>query len=218
MYTTVQHHIVEEHFAPTMISPVLPTLVINERTLVFRMDSRTLWTRYALGMINYSVSRFGGLDSTPTVEKNLRKAAQNIGDYFIPYYGLTAGTKIGSLLEVVAINGTRTVDAIDKKNTTAPYEIIWSKQIDELATYFNQLNPNEYPHDLLSDMMANLVKAWTADFNARYEKDFITDTLSLDNILKVAVSGIPNHATQGYSSIADVLSRGIIAQYPSLFV
>jgi hypothetical protein len=30
----------------------LPAVVINEKTLVFRMDSRTLWTKYALGLVN----------------------------------------------------------------------------------------------------------------------------------------------------------------------
>jgi hypothetical protein len=104
MYTTIKHDIVEEHFEkqpqqrPTLGLGELPTIVINERTLVFRMDSRTLWTRYSLGMINYSVSSFGNLGSTPSVEKNLAKAASAIGDFFVPYYGMRAGTKIGSLL------------------------------------------------------------------------------------------------------------------------
>jgi len=87
MYKKITHDIVEEHFddvaglsraikAASVVTPVtgeLPALVINERTLVFRMDSRTLWTRYSLGMINFSVSDFGNLDSTPSVEKNLKK-------------------------------------------------------------------------------------------------------------------------------------------------
>ena len=94
----------------------LPSVVINEKTLVFRMDSRTLWTRYSLGMINYSVSSFGGLGSTPSVEKNLARSAAAIGDFFVPYYGIKAGTKIGSLLTVIANNGTKVVESIKNKN------------------------------------------------------------------------------------------------------
>jgi len=41
--------------------------------------------------------------------------------------------------------------------------------------------------------------------------------LALDNILKVAVIGLPNHVNKGYSSVADIMSRGIIAQFPILF-
>jgi len=202
---------------PVGLEP-LPTAVINEKTLVFRMDSRTLWTRYSLGMINYSVSDFAGLDSTPFVERNLAKAATQIGDYFIPYYGITAGTKIGSLLVVISKNGTEVVKAIRNKKDIDVFKNIWDKQIYELANYLREINPSQYPRDLTIEMMTNLTKFWTEDFYARFEKDFTSDSIALDNILKVAVIGIPNHSNQGYTSIADILSRGIIAQFPLSFI
>jgi hypothetical protein len=233
MYKKITHDIVEEHLEYPLALPTdikagmasardtlspLPAGVINEKTLVFRMDSRTLWTRYSLGMINYSVSSFGNLDSTPSVEKNLAKAAAAIGDFFIPYYGIKAGTKIGSLLTVIGNNGTKVVEAIKNKRDIAAYEIIWSKQIDELASYLNELNPSQYPIDLITEQFNMLVNTWVVDFKARYNSDFVTDSIALDSILKIAVSGIPNHVNKGYSSIADILSRGIIAQYPLSFI
>ena len=196
----------------------LPPAVINEKTLVFRMDSRTLWTRYSLGMINYSVSDFAGLDSTPFVERNLAKAATQIGDYFIPYYGITSGTKIGSLLVVIGKNGTEVVKAIKNKKDIEVFKNIWDKQIFELANYLREVNPAQYPRDLIIEMVTNLTKFWTEDFYARFEKNFTADSIALDNILKVAVIGIPNHTNQGYTSIADILSRGIIAQFPLSFI
>lgn len=233
MYKKITHDIVEEHLEYPLAMPTdmragivsardtlspLPAVVINEKTLVFRMDSRTLWTRYSLGMINYSVSSFGNLGSTPSVEKNLAKSAAAIGDFFIPYYGIKAGTKIGSLLTVISNNGTKVVETIKNKRDIAAYEVIWSKQIDELANYLNELNPSQYPVDLLTEQFNMLVNTWTADFKARYDGDFVTDSIALDSILKIAVSGIPNHTNKGYSSIADILSRGIIAQYPLSFM
>ena len=199
--------------------PPLPSVVINERTLIFRMDSRTLWTRYALGMINYSVSDFGGMPSTPGVEKNLSRNAAAVGDYFIPYYGITSGTKIGNLLAVICKNGVSVVNAIkNKQKDIAVFQSIWIKEIEDLASYLNQLNPTQYPKDLLIEMLTNLTKFWVEDFTARFAEDFAADAIALDNILKVAVIGIPDHANKGYSSLADILSRGIIAQYPLSFV
>jgi hypothetical protein len=228
MYKKITHNIVEEHHGiHPMLTNVsggtnqmepLPGIVINERTLVFRMDSRTLWTRYSLGMINYSVSKFGNLSSTDSVERNLYKSANNIGDYFIPYYGITAGTKIGELLIAIASNGTKVVDAIGSNRDIAVFQDIWSKQIHELSLYFNELNPGQYPIPLVEEMITNLTKFWSDDFMARYNKDFAADAIALDNILKIAVSGIPDHANKGYQSIADIISRGIIAQYPLSFV
>jgi len=232
MYKKITHNIVEEHhgihpmlannsvagaFVPGQLEP-LPNVVINEQTLTFRMDSRTLWTRYSLGMINYSVSSFGNLSSTDSVERNLYKSASNIGDYFIPYYGIAAGSKIGGLLIAIATNGTKVVEAIGANRDIAVFQDIWIKQIHELSVYLNELNPGQYPVPLLEEMLINLTKFWTDDFTARFNKDFAADAIALDNILKVAVSGIPDHANKGYQSLADILSRGIIAQYPLSFV
>lgn len=237
MYKKISHNIVEEHFDHPAVLPAgmidkpvsmamtpdglapLPSVVLNERTLIFRMDSRTLWTRYALGMINFSVSDFGNMPSTPNVEKNLSRNAAAVGDFFIPYYGITAGTKIGNLLSILLLNGTRVVETIKNKQTDiAVYKGIWSRQIDDLATYLNELNPGQYPKVLLVEMFTNLTNFWTEDFIARSTDDFAADAVALDNILKVAVSGIPNHANKGYSSLADILSRGIVAQFPLLFL
>ena len=201
------------------VLPPLPPQVINERTLIFRMDSRTLWTRYSLGMINFSVSDFGSLPSTANVESNLSRNAAQIGTYFVPYYGITAGTKIGDLLSVMTKNGVKVVEAI--KNNVADLQVytdIWAQQTRALAQYLNQLNPAQYPTDLLDEMLTNLTGFWVADFRARFAQDFAADAIALDNILKVAVSGIPDHANKGYSSLADILSRGIIAQFPLSFV
>jgi hypothetical protein len=223
MYKKITHDIQEEHYGAAMVPatpgvlPPLPGAVINERTLVFRMDSRTLWTRYALGMINYSVSRFGNLAGTPAVERNLSRNASAVGDYFVPYYGITAGTKISSLLSVILLNGVKVVVALVDKKDIDVYQTIWSKQIYEWADYLNQLNPAYYPRDLLTEMMINLTGFWVDDFKARLVEDFAADAVALDNVLKVAVTGIPNHVNRGYSSIADILSRGIVAQFPLLF-
>ena len=227
MYKTITHNIKEEHFNHPAVLPTslavgdlfapLPKIVINEKTLVFRMDSRTLWTRYSLGMINYSVSYFGKLNATASVERNLSRNAAAIGDYFIPYYGMTSGTKITSLLAVILINGTKVVQALDDKKDINAYKNIWEKQIYELATYLHELNPGQYPKDLLIEMFTNLTNFWVEDFVARLAGDFAADSLALDNILKISVTGLPNHVNKGYSSLADILSRGIIAQFPVLF-
>lgn len=242
MYKKITHDIVEEHYghpaalpehiratigpdvvAPGIVTPgvlpPLPGIVINERTLIFRMDSRTLWTRYALGMVNYSVSDFGNLASTSKVEANLARNAAGVGNYFIPYYGITAGTKIGNLLAAICKNGTKVVTAIKNgSKDISVYAEIWARESRSLAEYFNEINPNQYPTDLITEMLINLTGFWTDDFIARAEDDFAADQIALDNILKVAVIGIPDHANKGYSSLADILSRGIIAQFPLSFV
>jgi hypothetical protein len=222
MYKTVRHKVTEEHYingrlVKSTASDSLPTVVINEKTMNFRMDNRTLWTRYSLGMINFSVALYGNMNSGNVLE-NLKRAGQACGDYFVPYYGLNAAKKIGSLLIVIAVNGSKVAESVQSKRDIVPYETIWDKQIDELATYLNQLNPQHWPKDTLDEMFINLTALWADDFKARLAEDFVADSIALDNIVKVAVSGIPNHVYKGYTSIADIISKGIIAQSPMSFV
>lgn len=233
MYKKITHDIVEEHYDHPMTLPdnvkpkmiegatlnsPLPPAVMTETTMTFRMDSRTLWTRYALGMINYSVSDLGDLASTNNVKNSMARNSAAIGTYFTPYYGYTTGAKIGDYLNALCVNGTKVVEVIKSDKTdVAVFEDIWAKQCRSLAEYLHSINPNNYPTDLLSEMFTNLTKFWVDDFKARYSNDFAADAVALDNILKVGVTGVPDHARAGYSSIADILSRGIIAQFPLTF-
>jgi hypothetical protein len=233
MYKKISHNMVEEHFnhpsilpskvmAAAIVAPItgeLPAVVINEATLTFRMDSRTLWTRFALGMINLSVVTIGDIPgSVHQVEASLMRSANDIGTYFIPYYGATAGYKIGSLLSAYARIGVEEINAVKTGKGLDQFRTLWVSPINDIAQYFNDLNPSQYPKELLIDQFSNLTRGWTENFQARMKADDISNATSLDTIIKVAVNGIPNHTTRGYVSIADTLSRGVIAQFPLSFV
>mgnify|MGYP000128550761 CR=1 FL=1 len=196
----------------------LPAVVINEKTLIFRMDSRTLWTKYALGLVNYAVSSVAELSTTPSVEERLTKSATLIGDYFVPYYGIRAGSEIGKLLADIFETGVEVVEVSKSKGDIVPLQIKWAEQTKLLAELFNKLNPGQYPTSLLEEMLHALTKLWTDNINARITKNIIMNAESIDGINKLVITGIANHVNKGYQSLADVLSRGVIAQYPLSFV
>jgi hypothetical protein len=229
MYKKITHDIVEEHYdhpivmpteikatMPDMIAP-LPTVVINEKTLMFRMDSRTLWTKYSLGLVNYAVSSVADLSTTPSVEERLTKSATLIGDYFIPYYGIRAGSDIGKMLTDIFENGVQVVEVLKSKGNIVPLQIKWAQQTKALAELFNQLNPGQYPVLLIEEMLQALTRLWTDNINARITSNIIMNAESIDGINKLVITGIANHVNKGYQSLADVLSRGVIAQYPLIF-
>lgn len=201
-----------------MASTPLPEAVINEKTLVFRMDSRTLWTKYALGLVNYAVSDVANLSSTPSVESRMVKAASLLGDFFIPYYGISAGDKISALLTSIFEIGIDVVAAAKGKKEITQLKEKWAFEVNELATLFNDLNPEQYPKILLIEMFTALTKLWTDNIMARINNDAIMNAESIDGINKLIITGIANHVNKGYQSLADLLSRGVIAQYPLAFV
>jgi hypothetical protein len=196
----------------------LPALVINEGTLVFRMDSRSLWSKYAWGLLNYSISMNNDLPGTRQVEDRLRKAAVALGDYIIPYYGITAGTTLTVLLSDMFKVGLDLVDAVKDERSTDEYHDIWKKLSGHLAEFLNELNPVYWPKILIEEMFNNMTTFWYNAIVARYNEDWSASEAAIDNLNKLVVTGIANHVNKGYSSIADIFSRGIIAQYPSLFV
>jgi hypothetical protein len=196
----------------------LPSAVINEKTMTFRMDSRTLWTKYALGLVNFAVSDVADLSTTSSVEQRMYKSSTLLGDFFTPYYGIRAGSDIGNLLTEIFKNGVQLVEAVKKQQDIVPYQVKWADQTKALAELFNKLNPGQYPVSLLQEMFDALTKLWTDNIVARYTKNIILNAESIDGINQLVITGIANHINKGYTSIADVLSRGVIAQYPLSFV
>jgi hypothetical protein len=228
MYKKVTHEIVEEHYAqhPMLALPMteivpgaeLPVAVMNEATLVFRMDSRSLWAKYAWSLLNYSISMNAGLPGTAQVETRLLRSARALGDFITPYYGIEAGNEFGDKLAAIAKIGAEVVDAVKDRRSLDEFYAIWSNLIEDLAKFLNELNPSQWPEKLLEEMFTGLVTGWSRAIQTRYNEDWNNNEDALDDLNRVVVTGIANHVNKGYSSIADVISRGIIAQYPVLFV
>jgi len=203
---------------PKVSATALPEVVINEKSMIFRMDSRTLWTKYALGLVNYAVSSVANLSTTPSVEERLTKSSSLLGDYFIPYYGIRAGSDIARLLTDIFNNGVDVVETMKENGDIVPLQIKWAGQVRELAELFNRLNPSQYPVSLIEEMLDALTKLWTDNIKARFTNNIILNAESIDGINKLVITGIANHVNKGYQSLADVLSRGVIAQYPLTFL
>lgn len=196
----------------------LPAVVINDATMIFRMNSRTLWTKYALGLVNFAVSDVADLPTTDSVEQRMFKSSTLIGDFFVPYYGIRAGSDIANLLTEIFKNGVDVVTAVKAEKDIVPYQIKWAEQTKALSELFNRLNPSQYPTSLLNEMFDALTKLWTDNIIARYTNNVILNAESIDGINKLVITGIANHVNKGYQSLADVLSRGVIAQYPLAFL
>lgn len=200
------------------IDDPLPWQVYNEQTMLFRMDARTAWSKWAYSMLNYSISLNGNLEGTDQVKGRVHKNAIVLGDFLVPYYGLTAGNLFATSLIAINDIGMHYVNALKDKQPTEEIVLQWVPHVASIAKLMNELNPNNWPETLIKDQFGNLVKAWQNQLVARANKDIIADEIAIDYINKIAVTGIPDHARGGYSSIADTYSRGIIAQFPGDFV
>lgn len=195
----------------------LPVFLINEKTMLFRMDSRTLWTKYALGLVNLGVAEVNDIPNVKLIESRMLETAVSVGDFFTPYYGVNAGSQIGNYLTSIFKIGIDLMQSVKVGKDVEPYKIVWQPVIIEFARYLNQLNPAQWPIETLVEMFTKMTEYWTASIVARFNGDYIAGKIAIDGLNKVVVTGIANHFNKGYQSIADLLSRGIISQYPAQF-
>ncbi|CAB4130167.1 hypothetical protein UFOVP116_303 [uncultured Caudovirales phage] len=235
MYKKISHNIVEEHYATSQMprssykaKPVenetlcidseLPDYVMNENSLNFRMDARSLWAKYTWGLLNYGISLNGMLPSTDLVEARVIKNAIAIGDFITPYYGVSAGSRVSKLLAGIGQIGIDVVKATKEQEPLDNLLSMWDTMIEQLSKLLNELNPNNWPESLMCDYLKNLVKCWTNQIVARDSGDEVADEAAVEQLYKIVVIGITNSVpSHKISSLSDAFSRGIIAQFPTLF-
>lgn len=246
MYKKITHSITEEHFDHPLavelkqqaygkkitpksgayyvnngngslkLTDPLPQYVLNEDTMLFRMDCRTAWNKWVYSLLNYSVSLNGNLPGTEQVKGRMHKNAVAIGDLLVSYYGPTAGKLVGTSLISIDDIGMHYVEALKEKKPTAEIVASWGPFVNDFANVMNELNPNNWPASLIKDIMDAVVQAWQDQLTARAAGDIIADEIAIDTIAKLVITGIPDHG-KGFDSLADIFSRGIIAQFPSMF-
>jgi hypothetical protein len=204
----------------TATSGDLPQYVMTEMTMLFRMDARTAWSKWVFSLMNYAVSLNGDLPGTDQVKGRVHKTAIALGEFIIPYYGLTAANSLSTALIAINDIGMHYVEAMKAKKSPEELAKIaagWDPYVEDLAKVLNELNPNNWPHALIEDIVTNLVKAWQDQLTARAKGDIVADEIAIDRINKLVITGLPDHVKHGYSSLADIFSRGILAQFPAMF-
>ena len=229
MYKKITHNITEEHFAHPAIMPdhitdkktvkmgQLPAYVMNDMTMLMRMDARSAWGKWAWSLFNYAISLNGNLPGTPQVKSRLNKNAALLGEFIIPYYGLTSAHLLTEGLVAIGDIGVEYVNAIKEGQPTGAILAKWTPAIESLVTVMNQLNPGSWPKQLLSDIMTDVVKTWVDLLKARAMMDLVADEIAIDHLDKIVITGLPDHVRHGFSSLADIFSGGIIAQFPQMF-
>jgi hypothetical protein len=245
MYKKITHNIVEEHFDHQLAAELkhsidngkdnlkpkvyyigangslglndpLPQYVLNEDTMLFRMDCRTAWNKWVYSLLNYAVSLNGNLPGTEQVKSRMHKNAVAIGYLLIAFYGPTAAKVVGSSLIAIDDIGMHYVEALKENKPTEEIVADWEPVVNNLANILNELNPNNWPTSLIKDIMSAVVSAWQDQLTARAAGNFIADEIAIDTLSKLVVTGIPDHG-KGFDSLADIFSRGLIAQFPSMF-
>ncbi len=164
-------------------------------------EDHVTWTRLAIVDV-----AAGAPDTGPTVQRLLQNQV-DIGNAIKPFYGDAAGNQLTALLTthiVLAANILVDFKANDtagvNENATA-----WYANANDIASFLNSANPKNWPLADMQAMMKTHLDLTLKEGVAQLTGDYATSISTYEQVhLEIL-------------QMADMLSAGIVAQFPSMF-
>jgi hypothetical protein len=165
-----------------------------------------LWEDHVIYTRNYIISALADLPDQSAVAARLLKNQDDIGNAIKPYYGDAAGMKLTSLLRDHIIIATEVVKAAKMNDTAALQKASqkWTANADEIAAFLSSANPN-WSKEELTNMLHKHLELTTGEVVSRLHKDWNADI------------GYFDRGETHMLMFADILSRGIVKQFPNKF-
>jgi hypothetical protein len=186
-----------------MVMPAATT----PRAFALRTDMRKLWedhiTWTRLAVISLTT---GSPDTKATVARLLRNQA-DIGNAIRPFYGTSAGNQLTGLLRDHITIAAELVTAAKAGNQAkvADAQAQWSANADQIAAYLNKANPRAWKLAEMKAMLHSHLALTTMEVVDRLQGRWQADVAVYDKIHRQALG------------MADMLSAGIVSQFPARF-
>jgi len=171
-----------------------------------RLAMRTLWEDHLLYTRNYIISALAKLPDAQAVAGRLLRNQDDIGNAVKPFYGDEGGKKLTSLLRDHILVATEVVKAAldGKTDELTKAQAKWTANADELAAFLSGANPH-WDKAKLEDMLHKHLEYTTQEVVSRLKADWPGDIAAYDK----------GHAHM--LMFADMLTAGIVAQFPEKF-
>lgn len=164
-------------------------------------EDHATWTRLAI------VSLVADLPDTPVTVDRLMRNQVDIGDAIRPFYGDAAGERLTALLKDHIAIAAEIVVAAKRGDQSAVDGGVarWFTNAEEIAVFLNSANPKHWDLDMLRHMMHAHLDLTLQEAVAQITGDYAGSVAAYDAV----------HAQ--ILEMADMLSSGIVAQFPQLF-
>ena len=164
-------------------------------------EDHITWTRLVIVSLANDLP-----DSGPTVQRLLQNQ-DDIGDAIKPFYGDAAGEQLSALLRDHILIAAEILQAAKNNDSTALNDAVarWYANADDIAVFLNSANPENWPLDEMKAMMREHLDLTLQEAVAYLHGDHAASIAAYDQI-HLQILGM-----------ADMLSDGIIKQFPSKF-
>jgi hypothetical protein len=187
-----------------------PTAMVSRA--VFHDAMRVLWEDHIFFTRNYIVSAAAGLADTPLVAERLLRNQNDIGDALNPYYGDAAANQLTGLLRnhillAGKVIGFAKSDGQAMQDPTALNGAVaaWQANGDSIALFLSSANPRNWPRTTLQSALRMHLDMTLKEATAQLHGDWAGSIAAYDEV------------HQQILQMADVLSEGIMKQFPNRF-
>jgi hypothetical protein len=168
---------------------------------------RKLWEDHITWTRLFIVSAAADLPDKDATTQRLLQNQTDIGNAIKPFYGDAAGDKLAGLLRDHILISADVVGAAKAQDAGKKDEASrrWSANADEIAEFLSNANPKHWPAAEMKKMMRDHLDLTTQEAVARLEGDWAADIAAYEKVHEQILS------------MADMLSDGIIRQFPNKF-
>ena len=180
---------------------------ITPKELALRQGMRKLWEEHItwtrLAVISLTTD---APDTQATVARLLRNQA-DIGHAITPFYGKSAGAKLTALLREHILIAADLIAAAQKGDAeaVASEQARWQANADRIAAFLAAANPGSWKLPEMKAMMRDHLRLTTHEVVARLQHKWAADVRTYD-LIHLQILGM-----------ADMLSEGLVAQFPARF-
>ena len=181
--------------------------VVTPKVVAFHDEMRRLWEDHVTWTRLAIISLTG---DTPDTEASVGRLLQNqtdLGNAIKPFYGEAAGEELTRLLRdhiLIAADLIAAARAGDE-TAVADAQARWAANADEIAAFLAGANPRSWNLEEMKTMLHEHLRLTANEAIARIQGDWAADVAAYDEIHLQALG------------MADMLSDGIIKQFPSHF-
>ena len=193
--------------APPADEPAISAPDAAVRQEALRTDMRKLWEDHVTWTRMFIVSALAGAADTNATAQRLLQNQTDIGNAIKPIYGEAAGAGLTALLRdhiLTAADLLGAASAGDNAKVAATKDR-WYANADQIAGFLAQANPVHWPVSEMGPMMREHLDHTLSEAVNHLKGDFAADIADYDRLhLQIL-------------EMADMLTDGIIAQFPNQF-
>lgn len=186
---------------------LVPTLAFAHSRSAFHDEMRRLWQDHVAYTRFFIVSAVAGLPDKDATTQRLLQNQTDIGNAVADFYGRDAANQLTALLEdhiLIAADIVTAAKAGDKAKVESSNRR-WKQNATDISTFLHKANSKHWPLDTLQSAMDMHLKQTLDEATHQIGGDFAASVKDYD------------HAMKHILAMADILSGGIIKQFPAKF-